>query len=113
VGSISFITLILGLAPQALCLRLLRGLSRIFCAVLCLFVADFAQTQFTSLKRQKDSYMQTQISTTDTSLLGSGLLFETNPPGTGPIDPPDNTGGGETTAPPPPPTEEETSSESE
>ena len=44
--------------------------------------------------------MQTQISTTETSLLGSGLLFETNPPDTGPIDPPDNTGGGGTTAPP-------------
>ena len=41
--------------------------------------------------------MQPQISTTEissSSLLGSGLLFETNPPGTGPIDPPDNTGGG-------------------
>jgi hypothetical protein len=59
--------------------------------------------------------MQTQISTTETSLLGSGLLFETNPPGsTGPIDPPDNTGGGGTTAPAPqPPTEEDTSSDSE
>ena len=54
--------------------------------------------------------MQTQISTTETSLLGSGLLFETNPPGTGPIDPPDNTGGGGTTAPQPP-DEEETTSE--
>lgn len=55
--------------------------------------------------------MQTQISTTETSLLGSGLLFETNPPpGTGPIDPPDNTGGGGTTSTPPPsqpPKEEE------
>jgi hypothetical protein len=46
--------------------------------------------------------MQTQISTTETSLLGSGLLFETTPPGTGPIDPPDNTGGGGTTSTPPP-----------
>jgi hypothetical protein len=46
--------------------------------------------------------MQTQISTTETSLLGSGLLFETTPPGTGPIDPPDNTGGGKTTSTPPP-----------
>ncbi|HKP82537.1 MAG TPA: hypothetical protein VJT69_10975 [Pyrinomonadaceae bacterium] len=59
--------------------------------------------------------MQTQISTTETSLLGSGLLFETNPPGTGPIDPPDNTGGGgggTTTSTPPPtssPQEEEPS----
>jgi len=43
--------------------------------------------------------MQTQISTTETSLLGSGLLFETNPPGTDPIDPPDNTGGGGSTNP--------------
>ena len=40
--------------------------------------------------------MQTQISTTETSLLGSGLLFQTNPPGTGAIDPPDNRGGGST-----------------
>ena len=46
--------------------------------------------------------MQTQISTTETSLLGSGLQFETTPPGTGPIDPPDNTGGGGTTSTPPP-----------
>lgn len=46
--------------------------------------------------------MQTQNSTTETSLLGSGLLFETTPPGTGPIDPPDNTGGGGTTSTPPP-----------
>ena len=46
--------------------------------------------------------MQPQISTTEissSSLLGSGLLFETNPPDTGPIDPPDNTGGGGTTTP--------------
>lgn len=58
--------------------------------------------------------MQTQISTTDTSLFGSGLLFETNPPGgTGPIDPPDNTGGGGTSAPTPPPEEEENTPESE
>jgi hypothetical protein len=57
--------------------------------------------------------MQTQISTTETSLLGSGLQFETTPPGTGPIDPPDNTGGGGTTGPQAPPSEEETSSESE
>jgi hypothetical protein len=56
--------------------------------------------------------MQTQIPTTQSSLLSSGLQFETNPPGTGPIDPPDNTGGGGTTAPQPPPTEEETSSDS-
>ena len=50
--------------------------------------------------------MQTQISTTEmSSLLGSGLLFETNPGG-GPIkiDPPDNTNPG---AEPPPPEEEE------
>jgi len=55
--------------------------------------------------------MQTQISTTDTSLLGSGLLFETTPPGTDPIDPPDNTGGGGTTSttPPSPPPKEEKS----
>ena len=57
--------------------------------------------------------MQTQISTTETSLLGSGLLFETNPPDTGPIDPPDNTGGGGTTAPQPPEEDEASSSESE
>ncbi len=59
--------------------------------------------------------MQTQISTTDTSLLGSGLLFETTPPGTGPIDPPDNTGGGKTTTSTPPPStapQEEEASES-
>ena len=46
--------------------------------------------------------MQTQISTTEISSfsqLGSGLLFESNPPGTGPIDPPDNTGGGGPTTP--------------
>ena len=52
--------------------------------------------------------MQTQISTTETSLLGSGLLFETNPPGTGPIDPPDNTGGGGSTNPSAPEEEETT-----
>ena len=49
--------------------------------------------------------MQTQISTTEiSSLLGSGLLFETNPGG-GPIkiDPPDNTG----QAKPTPQTDEE------
>ena len=51
--------------------------------------------------------MQTQISTTETSLLGSGLLFETNPP-TGPIDPPDNTGGGGSTNPSAPEEEETT-----
>jgi hypothetical protein len=55
--------------------------------------------------------MQTQISTTDSSLLGSGLLFETNPPGTGPIDPPDNTGGGGTSTPLPPEEEDEPTSE--
>lgn len=55
--------------------------------------------------------MQTQISTTETSLLGSGLLFETNPPGTGPIDPPDNTGGGSTN--PSEPEEEETPPENQ
>jgi len=55
--------------------------------------------------------MQTQISTTEiSSLLGSGLLFETNPPGTDPIDPPDNTGGGGTSTPNPP-EEEETTTE--
>lgn len=52
--------------------------------------------------------MQTQISTTDTSLLGSGLLFETNPPDTDPIDPPDNTGGGGSTNPSAPVGEETT-----
>ena len=55
--------------------------------------------------------MQTQISTTEissSSLLGSGLLFETNPPGTGPIDPPDNTGGGGSTNPSAPEEEETT-----
>lgn len=62
--------------------------------------------------------MQTQISTTEissSSLLGTGLLFETNPPGnTGPIDPPDNTGGGGTTSPAEPEEEEEeTTSESQ
>lgn len=54
--------------------------------------------------------MQTPISTTEissSSLLGSGLLFETNPPGTGPIDPPDNTGGGGPTAPTQPADEED------
>ena len=60
--------------------------------------------------------MQTQISTTEissSSLLGTGLLFETPPPGdTGPIDPPDNTGGGGTTTPPPP-EEDETTTESD
>ena len=59
--------------------------------------------------------MQTQNSTTDTSQLGSGLLFETTPPGTGPIDPPDNTGGGGTTSTTPPPStspKEEDTSES-
>jgi hypothetical protein len=61
--------------------------------------------------RQKDNDMQTPISTTEissSSLLGSGLLFETNPPGTGPIDPPDNTGGGGPTAPTQPADEEDT-----
>jgi hypothetical protein len=48
--------------------------------------------------------MQTQISTTETSLLGSGLLFESNPPGE--IDPPDNTGGGGNTSPSAPEEEE-------
>ena len=62
--------------------------------------------------------MQTKISTTEmssSSLLGAGLLFETNPPGTGntgPIDPPDNTGGGGTTSQAEP-EEEETTSESQ
>lgn len=70
-----------------------------------------ADPEFKSLTRQKDSYMQTQISTTETSLLGSGLLFETNPPpDPDPIDPPDNTGGGGTTNPAPP-EEEETTTE--
>ena len=54
--------------------------------------------------------MQTQISTTEISStsLGSGLLFETNPPGTGPIDPPDNTGGGGSTNPSAPEEDETT-----
>ena len=58
--------------------------------------------------------MQTQISTTEmSSLLGSGLLFETNPGG-GPIkiDPPDNTGQAKP-APQPPPEEEDTTPESQ
>src|ERR1041385_590500 len=60
--------------------------------------------------RQKDIHMYTQFSTrTSSSLLPTGLMFETNPDDTN-IDPPDNTGGGGTTTPtttPPPPEEEE------
>lgn len=54
--------------------------------------------------------MQTQISTTESSLLSAGLLFESTPP-TGPIDPPDNTGGGGTTSTPTPTQGEEPKSE--
>jgi hypothetical protein len=35
--------------------------------------------------------MQTKISTTESSLLSSGLLFESTPPDGDKIDPPDNT----------------------
>ena len=55
--------------------------------------------------------MQTQISTTETSLL-SGLLFEAPPPDPGPIDPPDNTGGGGS-ANPSAPVEEDTTPENQ
>lgn len=61
--------------------------------------------------------MQTQISTTESSsLLGSGLLFQTNPGG-GPIkiDPPDNTGQAKPApaSPPAQPEEEDTTPESQ